>query len=112
MPKRQPEGIIKDACREIAEREGLVFWQIEGKQRNGVPDTLASTVSASIALLEFKVPGKFPNDQQWLRIYELRQAGINAWFVTSVEQYEMMVGLRPRTFKFEYPAKVQAWLFK
>lgn len=106
MAQRQPEGKIKDACRDIATANDLLFWQIEGKSRNGVPDTLASTVTAKAALIEFKVPGKKPNDQQWLRIYELREQGIHAWYATSVEEYEMLVGLRPSTIVFEYPQKI------
>lgn len=107
MPQRQPEGKIKDACREIAEANALVFWQIEGKSRNGVPDTLCSTVAGAALLLEFKVPGKEPTEQQWTRIYELRQAGINAWWADSVEKYEMLVGLRPSTIVFEYTARAK-----
>lgn len=106
MAQRQPEGKIKDACRPIAKANDLIFWQIEGKSRNGVPDTLCSTVSGRAALLEFKVPGRQPNEQQWLRIYELREAGITAWYVTSVEEYEMMVGLRPSTIRFVYPPRI------
>lgn len=107
MPKRQPEGIIKDDCREIAESEDLIFWQIEGKSRNGVPDTLASTVSGRAILIEFKVPGRLPNDQQWLRIYELREAGIEAWYCTSVAMYRRLVGLDPGGYEVAYPPKVQ-----
>jgi hypothetical protein len=106
MARRQPEGQIKDDCRPIAKAWTLPFWQIEGKQRNGVPDTLTAHLDGYAVLLEFKVPGKQPNDQQWLRIHELRQAGISAWFVTSVEQFEMMVGLRPCTIVFEYPPHI------
>ncbi len=107
MPQRQPEGKIKDDCRPIAKANDLIFWQIEGKSRNGVPDTLASHVAGHAVILEFKVPGKEPNDQQWLRIYELRGAGITAWYVTSVEEYEMMVGLRPSTIRFVYPDRIK-----
>lgn len=107
MPQRQPEGKIKDACRPIAEREGIPFWQIEGKSRNGVPDTLTAHIAGYAVLLEFKVPGKEPNEQQWCRIYELRQAGVTAWFVTSVEEFEMMVGLRPSTIRFVYTARAK-----
>lgn len=106
MPQRQPEGKIKDDCRVVAKEHDLIFWQIEGKSRNGVPDTLASTLSGRAILIEFKVPGKEPNDQQWLRIHELREQGILAWFATSVEQYEMLVGIRPCTIKFKYPARI------
>lgn len=103
---RQPEGKIKDECRLIAIANDLIFWQIEGKSRNGVPDTLCSTMAGRALLVEFKVPGKEPNEQQWLRIYELRQAGIDAWWADSVEKWEMLVGLRKRTFLFAFPDKI------
>lgn len=107
MSQRQPEGKIKDECRKIAIREALIFIQIEGKSTNGVPDTLCSTVGGRALILEFKVPGKEPTEQQWMRIYDLRQAGINAWYATSVEEWEMLVGLRPSTIKFVYTARAK-----
>lgn len=107
MPQRQPEGKIKDACRPIAKAADLPFWQIEGKNRNGVPDTLTAHVGGYAVLLEFKVPGKEPEEHQWRRIYELREAGITAWYVTSVEEFEMMVGLRPSTIRFVYTARAK-----
>lgn len=107
VAKRQPEGKIKDKCRAIAIIENLIFWQIEGKSRNGVPDTLCSTVSGRAALVEFKVPGKEPNDQQWLRIYELREQGIHAWYATSVDEWEQLVGLQPCRIQFVYPDRIK-----
>ena len=110
MAKRQPEGLIKDDCREIAREQGLIFWNVEGKSINGVPDTLCGKVSGGTVLVEFKRPGKTPTDQQWLRIYELRQAGQDAWWADSVDKWMQLVGLKPRVFQFEYPAKVLEWL--
>lgn len=107
MPQRQPEGKLKDACRKIAVAEGLIFWNVEGKSINGVPDTLCSTVTGAALLVEFKVPGKEPSEQQWQRIYDLRQAGVNAWYATSVEEWEMLVGLRPSTIVFAYTARAK-----
>jgi hypothetical protein len=107
---KQPEGKIKTACRTIALAAGLLFWNIEGKSLNGVPDTLCSRVAGGIMLIEFKVPGKEPTQQQWKRIYELREQGINAWWADSVEMWEMLVGLRERDFDFEYPAEIESWL--
>lgn len=110
MAKRQPEGKIKDECRKRAIAAGLIFWSVEGKSLNGVPDTLCSKVSGGGMLCEFKVPNKEPTQQQWKRIYELREQGIDAWWADCVETWEMLVGLRPRTFKFEYPADIESWL--
>jgi len=110
MAKRQPEGKIKDECRKLAERHNLLFWQIEGKQRNGVPDTLAGRVKGGCILIEFKVPGKQPTEQQWLRIYELRKAGQEAWWCDSVTTYRRLVGLDPGGFVVRYPDHVRELL--
>lgn len=107
MPRRQPEGEIKDECRKKhAEPNGLLFWQIEGKARNGVPDTLAGKVRGGIILIEFKRPGKEPTEQQWLRIFELRQAGCEAWWCDSVEGYCRLVGLEPGGYEAIFPAHI------
>lgn len=106
MSQRQPEGKIKDACRVIAKSAGLLFWNIEGKSTNGVPDTLCTNHLGRVVMVEFKVPGKQPNDQQWLRIYDLREQGVSAWYATSVQEWEMLVGLRPNTIEFVYPPHV------
>lgn len=110
MPKKQPEGILKSECRKIALAAGLLFWNIEGKSFNGVPDTLCSKVTGGIVLVEFKFGKKEPTEQQWLRISELRDAGIDAWWANSIEMWEMLVGLRPRTFVFEYPPHIERML--
>ena len=106
MAKRQPEGKIKDECRKLAEGAGLIFWQIEGKSRNGVPDTLASKTNGGAVFIEFKVPGKEPNEQQYLRIHELRSEGIEAWWTDSVEGYRRIVGLDPGGYRVSYPAHI------
>ena len=102
MP-RQPEGLIKDRCREIASEHGLLFWQIEGKGTNGVPDTLAGRASVGIILIEFKRPGREPEPQQWRRIRDLRNAGVEAWWADSVEVYRRLVGLDPGGYEIVYP---------
>lgn len=101
---RQPEGRIKDECRtDHADPNDLIFWQIEGKSRNGIPDTIAGKVSGGTMLIEFKVPGRKPNPQQYLRIWELRNAGAEAWWCDSVEGYRRLVGLDAGGYKVVYP---------
>lgn len=113
MSRRQPEGLIKDECRdEHARPNALLFWQVEGKSKNGVPDTIAGLVDGGVIWIEFKRPGKKPEPQQWLRIYELRQAGANAWWCDSVEGYRQLVGLSPCTIKFVYPPRILALIAK
>lgn len=106
MAQKQPEGKIKSECRnKHAKPNGLIFWNIDGKSIGGVPDTLASKVSGGVIFIEFKVPGKEPEEQQWLRIYELREQGIEAWWTDSVEGYRRLVGLDPGGYKVEYTAR-------
>lgn len=108
MAQKQPEGKIKTECRtKHAKPNDLIFWNIEGKSLNGVPDTLASKVSGGVIFIEFKVPGKEPTEQQFLRIYELREQGIEAWWCDSVEGYRRLVGLDPGGYTVHYPPK--AW---
>lgn len=108
MAKRQPEGLIKDECRDDhAKPNDLIFWQIEGKSRNGIPDTLAERVRGGCMLIEFKKPGEQPTEQQWLRIWELRQAGQEAWWCDSVEGYRRLVGLDPGGYEVRYPEKIK-----
>ncbi len=113
MARRQPEGIIKDECRkDHADPNGLLFWQIEGKSRNGIPDTVAEKVGAGVIFIEFKVPGKEPNEQQWLRIHELREAGQEAWWCDSVDGYRRLVGLLPGGYEIVYPPSILALIAK
>lgn len=106
MAQKQPEGKIKTACRTIALAAKLIFWNVEGKSLNGVPDTLCSRIGGGIMLIEFKVPGKYPTEQQYLRIWELRNQGIMAWWANCVEDWEVLVGLREGQYTVSYPQVV------
>jgi len=111
MSKRQPEGAMKDEIRkEHAEPNGLIFWQIEGKSRRGIPDTIAGHVDGGTVFIEFKRPGKEPEEQQWCRIWELRVAGQRAWWTDSIEGYRRIVGLDPGGYEVVYPPAIKAML--
>jgi len=102
--KRQPEGLIKDQCRdEHARPNDLLFYQVEGKSCNGFPDTVAGKMSGGVIFIEYKTPGKKPNAQQFLRIWELRNAGAEAWWCSSVAEYRKLVRLDPGSYRVEYP---------
>ena len=104
MAKRQPEGVLKDECRDRHARpHGLIFWQVEGKSINGYPDTLAGKVGGGAVHIEFKVAGKKPNAQQYLRLWEMRNAGIEAWWADSVESYRKLVLLTEGGYDVRYP---------
>lgn len=101
---RQLEGLLKDKCRDDHARPNdLIFWQVEGKSCNGFPDTQCSKASGGGILVEFKKKGERPRPQQWLRIWELRNAGIEAWWCDSVEMYRRLVRLDPGGYEVEYP---------
>jgi hypothetical protein len=113
MAKRQPEGLIKDECRdEHARPNGLLFYQVEGKSCRGFPDTVASKVTGGVIFIEFKVPGKTPEEQQWIRIWELRDAGQEAWWCDSVEGYRKLVRLDQGGYIVEYPDRIKILIEK
>lgn len=105
MSKRQPEGKIKDQCRKDAEADARLFWQVEGKGRNGVPDTLAERLRGGCMMIEFKRLNEKPTEQQYLRIYELREAGMEAWWCDSFDGYRALIA---GDYKPYYPPKVMA----
>lgn len=110
---RQPEGKLKDECRDDHARPNdLIFYQIEGKSCNGLPDTLAGKASAGAILIEFKKKGERPRPQQWLRIFELRRGGIEAWWCDSVEMYRRLVRLDPGGYDVEYPESAKRLIRK
>lgn len=97
-----PEGKLKSDCRKIAKRNGLLFANIEGKQYNGLPDTMCGKFppGSGIIILEAKRPGVVldmtdPLDQQVKRIKEIRAAGGEADWYNSVERWRQLVGLDP-----------------
>lgn len=104
MAKLTPEGQLKATIRDDHARPNdLIFWQVEGKGCNGFPDTLAGKATGGCMLIEFKRPGVKPNAQQYLRIWELRNAGQEAWWTDSVEGYRKLVRLDPGGYKVIYP---------
>ena len=108
MARRQPEGALKDECRDDHARPNdLIFWQVEGKSVNGFPDTVAGKVTGGVILIEFKVKGRQPNDQQFLRIWELRNAGQEAWWTDSVEGYRRLVRLDAGGYRIAYPERAK-----
>jgi hypothetical protein len=104
MAKRQPEGILKDDCRDNHARPNdLIFWQVEGKSCNGFPDSLCGKATGGGIHIEFKRPGAKPSAQQYLRIWEMRDAGIEAWWCDSVADYRKLVRLDPGGYRVVYP---------
>lgn len=106
MTAKTPEGRLKEDCRDDHARPNdLIFWNLEGKSINGVPDTLCGKASGGAILIEFKRPGQQPTDQQFLRIWELRRAGVEAWWCDNVADYRKLVRLDPGAYKIHYPER-------
>lgn len=89
-----PEGQLKKDCRDLARLYGLMFYNVQGKQINGIPDTICGHMDRlGIVWIEFKRPGKEPSEQQWDRIKELRDAGERADWCDSIEKFRKLVGI-------------------
>lgn len=89
-----PEAKLKSDCRAVAKLYGLMFYNVQGKQVNGIPDTICGhTDSLGVVWIEFKRPGQEPTEQQWERINELRAAGERATWCDSVERFKQIVGI-------------------
>lgn len=94
MSARTPEGKLKQTCRKLATKLGLLWWNIEGKSCNGVPDTLVGLYpkGSGTVLIEFKAPGKKPTEQQAKRIEDARAAGHRAEWCDSYEGFCEIIG--------------------
>jgi hypothetical protein len=93
MSALTPEGKLKQRCRKLCVRLALLWWNIEGKSCNGVPDTLVGLYpkGRGTVLIEFKRPGKEPTEQQWKRIAEARAAGHRAEWCDSYERFAEII---------------------
>lgn len=89
-----PEATLKSKCRKLALRLGLLYWNIEGKGVNGIPDTICGKYprGSGIIILEAKREGKVPTEQQEKRIGELRDSGQDADWYDSYERFAELIG--------------------
>jgi hypothetical protein len=89
-----PEGKLKQKCRKLALRLGLLYWNIEGKGVNGIPDTICGKYpkGSGVIILEAKREGKEPTEQQEKRIRELRECGQPADWYDSYERFAELIG--------------------
>jgi hypothetical protein len=89
-----PEGKLKQKCRKLMLRLGLLYWHIEGKGVNGVPDTICGKYpkGSGVIILEAKREGKEPTEQQEKRIRELRESGQDADWYDSYERFAELIG--------------------
>lgn len=94
MSARTPEGILKSKCRKLALRLKLIYWNIEGKGVNGIPDTIVGKYprGSGVIILEAKREGKEPTEQQEKRIRELRESGQDADWYDSYERFCELIG--------------------
>lgn len=89
-----PEAKLKKDCRDLAKKLGLIYWNIEGKGINGIPDTICGKYpkGSGIKILEAKREGKEPTEQQEKRITELRDSGQDADWYDSYERFAELIG--------------------
>jgi hypothetical protein len=89
-----PEGKLKKDCRDLAKRIGVIYWNIEGKGVNGIPDTICGKYpkGSGIIILEAKREGKEPTEQQDKRIRELRESGQDVDWYDSFERFAELIG--------------------
>lgn len=89
-----PEAKLKQDNRKLMVRLGLIFWNIEGKGVNGIPDTICGKYpkGSGIIILEAKRQGKQPTEQQQKRIEQLREAGQDADWYDSHERFAELIG--------------------
>lgn len=90
-----PEAKLKKDCRELArDKLGLIYWNIEGKGVNGIPDTICGKYprGSGVIILEAKAEGKEPTEQQEKRIRELRESGQEADWYDTFERFAELIG--------------------
>jgi hypothetical protein len=91
-----PEGALKDRCRKRARREGMMFWNVEGKAVKGIPDTICEhTDRLGVVWVEFKAGKNQPSEQQLKRADEIKHSGDRVVFCWTYEQWCVAVGLAP-----------------
>lgn len=94
MSALTPEGKLKAKCRKLMQRLGLIYWNIEGKGINGIPDTICGKYpkGSGVIILEAKREGKEPTEQQARRIRELREHGQEADWYDNFERFAELIG--------------------
>lgn len=97
MGARTPEGKLKEKCRGLARKLGLIFWNIEGKGIGGIPDTICGKYpkGSGTVIAEAKRLGKKPFEQQEKRIAELNEAGHDAGWYDTYEGFCALIGYDP-----------------
>lgn len=89
-----PEGKLKADCRKLAKAAGLLWWNVEGKQVNGVPDTVVGhTDRLGVVWIEFKREDKEPTPQQYKRLAELVEAGERSAWCDNMADFKRLIGL-------------------
>lgn len=89
-----PEGKLKQDCRKLAKKLGLIYWNIEGKGIRGIPDTICGKYpkGSGVIILEAKRLGKVATEQQEKRIRELRESGQDADWYDNFERFAELIG--------------------
>jgi hypothetical protein len=83
------ESEIKTKCRKKLESWGWLVIHLIQTNSNGIPDTMILRKKI-IWFIEFKQPGKTPDELQNYRIRKLREQGFETLVITDLRQLEIL----------------------
>lgn len=88
--KSDREVKVEKAIRELAIRLGWLCWKFVSPGLKGVPDRFFAK-AGRVVFIEVKRVGEEPTEQQNLRANELRDAGIECYWVDNVRDARVIL---------------------
>lgn len=87
-----PESNVEVDIVALALSLGYSFeMKVMQANKRGIPDRWFIKFGPTVKVIEVKQPGEEPTPQQWRRINELRELGIDAWWADSVESARVIL---------------------
>lgn len=83
------ESEIKSTCKKQLEKWGWLVIHLIQTNTNGIPDTMILR-RGKVYFIEFKQPGKLPDELQKYRIRKLREQGFEVLLITKIQQIEFL----------------------
>jgi hypothetical protein len=87
-----PESKLKADCRKSAINHGCKLYSLSIKGYRGCPDHLLTCPEQAFVFVEFKTPRGRLSEHQASTIISLRMMGAEVWVVTTVKQFEELLG--------------------
>ena len=84
------EARVVRKTKEAAKRAGFEHRKVTYANRNGAPDDFFFGPGGRLIIIEFKAPGKEPEQHQWREIKLLRNLGF-AVYVVDNEEYGALI---------------------